>query len=301
MLCAQQTVGFAQPRGIEDAMTEDGAALQFPLLADATISREPAELYHTLPGISCSMLKDYAASPFGYALRHVYRTAPAKTSAAMRAGTLLHLRHELPEEVWRERLVVAEDSACTATGQLGKAGERWLADLSPDSIGITPAELAAVDSQWAGVLRNPAAVSLIRERYDAEFNCKWSWEGHLMRCRCDGATRDQWYDVKTTSDAQPLQQFASSVKRWGYDLQSAVYEEAAIRAGWPAHRLIFIVISTVWPHQCHVVQLPAATVRRARDRVLRYLSEIKHRTQFGHWLPDDYGEITELKMPFWRD
>lgn len=133
MLCAQQTVGFAQPRGIEDAMTEDGAALQFPLLADATISREPAELYHTLPGISCSMLKDYAASPFGYALRHVYRTAPAKTSAAMRAGTLLHLRHELPEEVWRERLVVAEDSACTATGQLGKAGERWLADLSPNS------------------------------------------------------------------------------------------------------------------------------------------------------------------------
>jgi hypothetical protein len=268
---------------------------------DVQISREPADEYHASPGISCSQLKDYAQSPLGYFLRHIQRVAPQKSSPALRAGTLLHLRHELSDEEWQSRLVVADESVCTATGQLGKSGERWLAELGPNQVGITPAELAAVDAQWAGVQRNPAAVALIRDRIDAEFNCRWYWDGHLMRCRGDGATPSLWYDLKTTSDQYPLQQFGSSVKRWGYDLQSAVYEEAAVRAGWPEGRLTFIVISTVYPHHCHVVQLPPAVVRRARDRVLRYLAEIRERTEFGHWLPDDYGEITELSMPYWRD
>jgi hypothetical protein len=267
----------------------------------ATISREPAEEYHKSPGISCSMLKDYAASPLGFWLRHIQKVAPPKTSPALRAGTLLHLRHELPDEEWRRRLVVADSAACTATGQLGKAGEKWLADLGPEQIGITPAELSAVDAQWAGIMRNPAAVALLDERVDAEFNVRWEWDGHQMRCRCDGATSAVWYDLKTTSDLYPLQTFGSSVRKWGYDLQSAVYEEAAQRAGWPEGRLTFIVISTLFPHHCHVVQLPAGIVRRARDRVLQYLSEINYRTDFGHWLPDDYGEITELRMPYWRD
>jgi hypothetical protein len=247
------------------------------------------------------MLKDYAASPLGYWLRHILRTARPKASSALRAGTLLHLRHELGDEGWQKALAIAPESVVTATGQLGKSGEKWLADLGPDQVGITPAELSAVNDQWAGILRNPAAAEIIAQRIDAEFNVRWRWEDHLMRCRCDGATAQFWYDLKTTSDAYPLKQFGSSVEKWGYDLQSAVYQEAAVAAGWPDERLTFIVISTVWPHHCHVVRLPHPVIRRARDRALRYLAEIHQRTEFDHWLPDDYGEITELAMPYWRN
>ena len=246
------------------------------------------------------MLKDYAASPLGYWLRHVKKVSPPKTSSALRAGTLLHLRHELGDEGWAKALAIAPDSVVTATGQLAKAGEKWLADLGPEQVGITPAELQSVDDQWAGILRNPAAAEVIAARVDAEFNVRWEWEGHQMRCRCDGATAGYWYDLKTTRDSLPMVQFQSSVRQWGYDLQSAVYQEAAVAAGWPDERLTFIVISTIWPHHCHVVRLPYATIRRARDRALRYLSEIRQRTEFDHWLPDDYGEITELQMN-WRD
>jgi len=86
------------------------------------------------------------------------------------------------------------------------------------------------------------------------------------------------------------------VRDYGYDLQSAVYQAAAESVGWAPHRLVFLVISTVWPHQCHVVQLPPNVIRRARDRALRYLAEIAERTAFNHWLPDDYGHIVELEM-----
>lgn len=271
-----------------------------PLLV-AQISREPAEEYHKSPGISCSMLKDYAASPLGYWLRHIQRSAPPKTSSALRAGTLLHTRHELGDEGWASAVEVAPDSAVTAAGQLSKSGEAWLAGLDPGKVGLTSFELQCVNDQWDGILRNPAAAAIIEDRVDAEFNVRWEWDGHSMRCRCDGATAGFWYDLKTTRDQYPLTQFASSVRQWGYDLQSAVYQEAAVAAGWPDERLTFIVISTVYPHHCHVVRLPQATIRRARDRALRYLSEIRQRTEFGHWLPDDYGDITELQMGYWRD
>lgn len=247
------------------------------------------------------MLKDYQAGALGFYLRHVAKTAPPKTSAALRAGELLHLRHELGDEAWTARLEFAPESAVTASGQFGKTGEKWLADLPPDRIGITRAEADAVDQQWAGVCRNPAAVEIIASRVDTEFNVRWWWDGHLMRCRSDGATPEFWYDLKTTRDPYPLKTFRHSVEQYGYDLQSAVYQEAAVAAGWPEHRLAFIVISTVWPHYCHVVRLPPTVIRHARDRVLRYLAEIRQRTEYGHWLPDDYGEITDLEMPYRRN
>jgi hypothetical protein len=246
------------------------------------------------------MLKDYASSPLGYWLRHIAKTAPPKTSAALRHGTLLHLRHELTLDEWQSRKRLAPDSAVTATGQLGKAGEQWLADLGPDEVGMTAAEADKIEEQWAGILRNPAAVRLFDARVDAEFNVRWQWEGHAMRCRCDGATDECWYDLKTTRDFNILEQWGSSAIDWGYDLQAAVYGAASVAAGWPAHRMAFVVTSNVWPYPCHVVHLPADAVSRARLRALKYLAEIAQRTEFNHWLPDDYGEITEIRVPYRR-
>lgn len=261
-----------------------------------TIDRQPAEEYHRSAGISCSQLKEFANSPLGYYLRHIAGTAPPKNSPALRAGTLLHLRHELGDEQWHDSLEMAPESAITATGALSKKGQEWLDGLPPDRVGVTPAELEQVEAQWQGILRNAAAAEIFEKRIDAEFNIRWTLNGHQMRCRCDGATEEFWYDLKTTRDLYPLKQFRSSVQQWGYDLQSAVYEDAAVAAGWPDHRLVFVVISTLFPHHCHVVTLPAAVVRRARDRVLRYLDEMRDRTEWDHWLPEDYGQMTELEM-----
>jgi hypothetical protein len=269
----------------------------------ATVTREPAEEYHNSPGLSCSALKSYAESPLGFYLRFVARSAPPKTSTALRTGTLLHLRHELlSQAAWRQAVAIAPDSVTTATGQLGKSAKEWLADLPPTVIGVTQEEVTLVESIWEGVCRNAAAIEIIEQRTDAEFNVRWHWNGMLMRCRCDGATLDQWYDLKTTSDTHILRQFGSSVRRWGYDLQSAVYSEAASAAGWPDHRLTFIVVGTAWPHLCHVVRLPPSVIERARYRAMRYIREIQDRSEWDDWLPDDYGQVVDLDMGTnWRD
>lgn len=269
----------------------------------ATVTREPAEEYHRSPGVSCSMLKDYAESPLGFYLRHVAKVAPAKSSAALRTGALLHLRHELATtEAWKQAVAIAPDSVTTAAGQLAKSAAKWLEELPPGVLGITADEERTASAIYEGVLRNSAARELIEARVDAEFNVRWQWDSMLMRCRCDGATDYGWYDLKTTSDRDIPRDFKHSVRKWGYDLQSAVYGEAAEAAGWEPHRLTFIVVSTVWPHLCHVVRLPSAVIERARFRAMRYLREIRDRLEWGDWLPDDYGQVLDLDMGnYWRD
>jgi hypothetical protein len=138
---------------------------------------------------------------------------------------------------------------------------------------------------------------LIDARVDAEFSVTWDWAGHAMRCRCDGATVDVWYDLKTTSDTTPLKTFWRAVLDFQYDLQAAVYESAAAAAGWPEHSLHFIVTQSVPPHACHVVTLPPAVTALARERALRLLDELQQRREWGSWLPSDYGHVLELECP----
>jgi len=133
-----------------------------------------------------------------------------------------------------------------------------------------------------------------------------------MRCRCDGATPEVWYDLKTTSDTTPLKTFWRSVLDYQYDLQAAIYEAAAQAAEWPEHSLHFIVTQNAPPHEhslhfivtqnapphaCHVVTLPRAVTARATERALRLLEELRQRTEWNAWMPTDYGSVTELECP----
>lgn len=265
----------------------------------ATWTHEPAADYHRSEGFSTSMVRDYHESCLGFFLRHVTRESPPKSSAAMKRGTLLHLvgeHHPYPVD---EFIAIAPEAMVTATGQLSKTAEPWLRDIG-DRVPTTAEELASVLDQWGGVLRNPAARELIENSIDREFVLRWNWEGFPMRCRCDGATPDRIYDLKTTSDAYPLLSFESSVWKWGYDFQSAIYSAGWAAAGQPANPLAFIVTSNVWPHHCHVVTLPNFVVQQAKDCALRYLHEIRQRLEWGDWLPNDYGEVRELRMGYGR-
>ena len=169
--------------------------------------------------------------------------------------------------------------------------------MAPGRIGLTAVDREKLWKQTRQILANPAAKQLIDSRIDAEFCATWDWEGHAMRCRCDGATEELWYDLKTTSDTTPLKTFWRSVLDYQYDLQAAVYESAAEAANWPDHSLHFIVTQNAPPHACHVVTLPRAVTALARDRALRLLDDLQYRREWDSWLPADYGQVVELVCP----
>jgi hypothetical protein len=264
---------------------------------NATITHCPAEEYHSWPQTSCSQLKELANGPLGFYLRHVAKTAPPKKSDALSYGTLLHQWAEEGEEVFWPKVAVAPADVVTATGQLGKAAEPWKRELPAGAIPLSPVTRDQLWQQTRQILACEPAAEALDQTIDREFNVVWDWFGYAMRCRCDGATPSYWYDLKTTRERNPLETFWRAVDGWGYDLQAAVYEAAAVACGWPHHRLRFICTSNEWPHHCCVVTLPEAVVRRGRKRALKLLAELRQRMEWDSWYPPEYERVQELYCP----
>lgn len=263
----------------------------------ARVSKEPSEEYHLWPETSCSQLKELRSSSLAFYLRHVARTAPPKSGDALSFGTLLHLWAELTDTVFWERAIVAPESVCTATGAIGAKGKEWAKTLDPLSIPLSIADADKLKPQTRQILRNRAARRLLEEATDREFNIRWQWHGHKVRCRVDGATVNEFYDLKTTRDADPLRTFHHSVGEYGYHLQAAMYGSAAVAAGWPEHRMVFIVTSTVFPFTCECVRLPEPLMEAGRRQCLALLDELQQRLEWDCWEPSSYGEVHELKCP----
>jgi len=272
-----------------------------PCAGGATLHRGvPEEVYFGptwADRISASDLKEFSSSPLSFYERKICGTAPKRQSKALNYGKRLHSWHELGEDRFWDTLEIVPPEFELATGGVSKKGESWVASLPPDKSPITVAER---DQLWKAtrlILGHTAAMRYIRNRVDAEFCVQWDCNGTPMRSRIDGATEDGFYDLKTTSDEDVMGRWWHSVRTWKFDLQAAVYLDAAIAADWKPHDMRFIVSQSVWPYQCHVVWLPSSVVSRARDRMLRLLDDLRNRMEWDSWMPEDYGEETELYCP----
>ena len=260
------------------------------------------ESYHARPEVSCSQLKQLRESPLAFYYRHVEKTAPPKQSAALDYGSLLHgwAEEDTRKDFW-DKVEVGDPSICTATGAFGAKAKVWLEELDPALIPVSPADYKKLKSQTKQILANPAARELLENSVDREFNITWDWEGHRCRCRVDGATSEEFYDLKTTRDANILKHFAGSVKKFGYHMQAAMYRSAALATGeWPDHRMKFIVTSTEWPYPCEVIRLPEFVHDEGRSECLRLLEELSVRRDLDAWHPSTYGQVHELDCPNFR-
>lgn len=267
---------------------------------ETTISFEPASEYHNWPEVSASQLKEFAASPWGFYRRFIAKDAPPKTSAVLSYGTLLHSWHELLDGLdqsrfW-DRVRIAPANVVTATGQLGKAAEPWLADQPPDCIPVSPADAETLRLQTEQLLLNPAVTDLLEAATWKEGNIRFAWgdRGHLCRSRIDGATPEVFYDLKSTREVDPVSRFDFACANFRYDIQAAFYGRAALQAGWPRHRMAFIATSTVYPYDCAVMVLPPDVIQQAERDIDRMLNELEHRRNLDWWTPAHYGQVIEM-------
>jgi hypothetical protein len=270
--------------------------VQSPLLP-CQICHTAAEVYHGWPEVSCSQLKALRESPLAFYWRFIARSAPPHKSDALAYGSLLHTWAELGADAFWPNVVVAPDTLVTATGALSKRADEWLKGLDSQSIPVSPADFDKLRAQTNALLRNPEVARIIEARTDAEFNIRTAWHGHPIRCRVDGATADFFYDWKTTRDLSPMRDWWRSVLQFGYHLQSAMYQHCAVQAGWPEHRMRFIVTSTVWPYECCVVVLPERLIEKGRRECVRLLDELRNRLDWDVWTRLDSHEVCELPCP----
>jgi len=279
---------------IDSWLHKPGVAGSSP--AAATTCHAPAEEYHGWGETSCSDLKLLAKSPLEYYWRKVARVQQKQeNTAALDYGTLLHTWGELGEEEFWRLVVTPPADLCTAAGAMGAKAKAWLADQSPESIPVSPADLAKLRPQTEALLRNKEVVRLIDETVDRELNVRSRWEGHAVRSRIDALTNAGGFDWKTTSDRYPLLEWARSAIKWGYHLQSAFYTEILTHIGYPRERIRFVVTSTAWPYENVVCQLPDALCQAGHRECLRLLEELEARREWDFW--DRYGSTGTVELP----
>jgi hypothetical protein len=253
-----------------------------------------------LDRINASQLKALASSPVEYYHRFVEGATPPSESAAMAFGTLLHLWAEKGESVFWDLAKRYPDEVLTATGQLGKDAKAWAAAQPEGSVLITPSDWRRLYDQTRMILRHKGARRLLESAVDREFNVLFDWNGNPCKCRSDGATEGEWFDLKTTKDPDPQNSSHHSVSSFHYDIQAAFYYEASRQAGWPEHSLQFIWTSTTPPYLCDVSWLPPDVMRAARHRCEQLLVELQYRKEWNCWLPENYGECHEMNWPNWK-
>jgi hypothetical protein len=242
----------------------------------------------------------FGKSPVLYYEQVIAKTHLTVGSEALQYGSLLHLLMELGEVEFFRRAVVAPDPFVTAAGAISTKADalKWRASLPADAIPVSPADMAMLHRQLAQVKANSAARDLFECPGWSEVSIRWMRpDGSKLRQRSDKITHDgQIVDWKTTRDEQPLKTWWNAARQYDYFLQNALYEEGGRYAGLPDLPMVFVLLSTT-TFQCHVVTLPRQLVSRAARRLDTLLSELRMCREMDSFLPDDYGQVTELFVP----
>lgn len=226
-------------------------------------------------------------------------------SAALQLGSAWHTLREIGYGPFSERAITAPEEHCTASGGLStkKATKEWLTTIPADAIILSPEMGEILGKMQDRFGLNPKAVELEEAILHREASIRWeSTAGVMVRCRPDFVGKGgQLGDYKTTSEENILRDWARSVKRYGYGISAALYEQGAVVSGLAEPPMHYVVTQTVHPYLTQVVTLPPVYMDWARRRLDELLTDIARRRATGDWLEDGYGRVNELTMPGFGD
>lgn len=258
----------------------------------------PAHEYHASPGVSNSMLSDFARSPYHcWALHHNPGRPQRQATASMAAGTLLHTLVLEPAEVPR-RYIVRPEGLDMRT----RAGKEWTAQAIGLEI-ITADQYTTAEAQRDAIMAVPELAALLSQG-ESEVSAFWRDEATGMQCRMradhvhplpDG--RVMLLDLKTARDSDPSE-FGRTVARFGYHRQAAWYSTGYSRAAAvEVCDFVFGVVSNEYPFVAAAVLLDAESIQQGRDECAEMLERYAECQRTGYW-PAFVG-YQSVSLPAW--
>lgn len=270
-------------------------------------SRLPGEVYHALPGVSITRLKELQVS----ALHYRYRAQHPKESAPLRLGTAAHCAVLEPERFDRE---YAAWSRRAENGNLcPRKGQYWDAFVAenPGKTVITEDDMDKALILAGAVRRDPLAMRYL-ETGDAEVSMQWELdvesmalgrtERILCRGRADWLTRinGEHYLVglKTaTSRNFPALVFSWAAYRLGYHMQWAYYLDGYQALTGVRPKVKEIVVESTQPHDVVVYDIAEDVIDKGREdyeALLRHLVDCQARNE---WLGVARGTEQTFTLP----
>lgn len=243
--------------------------------------------YEDLPYVNKSTLWEMRKSPLHY--WHLMNDTPKEDTKAMKFGRAVHARLLDPVS-FSELYTVAPE--CDRRTKEGK--EIW-AQLQASGKEIISRE----DMDILFSMEN----EFDKYRYlitDAQTELPLIWTdnetGVMCKGRLDAITDHYIFDYKTTTDAS-TESFRREAIKYGYDLQAAMYMEAARANGWDPKGFIFIVQEKNAPYLINILHAGDAFLDRGMWIMRDLLAQYKECRDSNEW--PGYGE-NELILKEWE-
>lgn len=185
-----------------------------------------------------------------------YMQTPPKKTDALIIGEATHCAILEPDAFPRRFIRAIEGDGRTKAVKEAREAQ---AQMFPDSCVLSPADydttIAVRDAVWS----HPAARALLELKGENELSMVWRDDGSGETCkgRIDRITPDinTIIDLKSTRNAS-RDNFAGSVKFYGYHRQAAMYEDGALFSGLgKIENYVFIAFEKVPPFAVAVYRL----------------------------------------------
>lgn len=247
----------------------------------------PCSEYHQLPdSVSCTGLKHLLRSP-----AHYQAYLESDHSGPPNIGTALHCAVLEPD--------VFEKTYTYYDGRRGtKAYDAFVAE-HPGKVILTAQEWVKVQGMLKAIMcysEFPLWAAL--QRAQREMSVFWTDEETGVQCRVrfDALLpRYVIFDPKTTTDARP-EHFLTQARRLDYDLQAAMYTEAARRFTGEVLPFTFVAIEEDAPHGIWLLEAGQSMIENGWKKFRRALSTYQRCRETGEW-PGYTNASTKLEFP----
>ncbi len=248
--------------------------------------------YDEVQAVNKSTLWEMRRSPLHY--WHLIHDTPRKDTPAMAFGRAVHAAILTPTAYKRNYAVMPDIDRRTKAGK--EAYEIFLSESEGKEI-LSADDAKTIKQMVAAFRKNKNAVELLKStRRERCLFWKDTESGIDCKGRLDAISKDCIIDYKTTTDAD-TEAFRREAIRYGYDLQAAMYMEAARANGYSPNGFIFIAQEKNPPYLINILSAGDAFIDRGmwimRDLLAKYKTCVETDTWPG------YG-VNELILHEWE-
>ena len=250
--------------------------------------------YDSIPAVNKSTLWEMRKSPLHY--WHLMHDTPKEDTAAMKFGRAVHAYLLTPDK-FDDDYVIAPD-----VDRRTKEGKAIWAELTESGKEIvSAADAETLEAMAEQMTENKIVRNVIWSRpagtlYEVPLTWTDPETGVDCKGRIDAMTDDYIFDYKTTTNAA-TDAFMREAIRYGYDLQAAMYMEAARANGYKPKGFIFIAQEKNAPYLINVLHAGDAFLDRGAWIMRDLLRKYKECRDSDTW--PGYGE-NELILPEWE-
>jgi exodeoxyribonuclease VIII len=246
--------------------------------------------YNSSPAVNKSTLWEMHKSPLHY--WHLMHDTPKEDTKAMQFGRAVHARLLKPDSFSDEYAAAPECDRRTKEGkaiwnELMETGKEIISSDDMNAILAMEKEFNAVRSTLFDMKFIGTEVPLFWTDDETGVDCKG---------RLDAITDEYVIDYKTTTDAS-TGAFHREALRYGYDLQAAMYMDAARANGYNPKGFVFIVQEKNAPYLINIIRAGDAFLDRGRWLMRDLLMKYKECRDSDKW--PGYG-VNELILNEWE-